>query len=165
MIATSWDICSTNLWWRPYNIIKTMKEGNFALLLTKRICWKRESYIVPYNYALYILHNKKLMSVITDFDAFNSSMTCVTCGAGIANHSGVPEFTHFSFGHCIICPSSICGFWLAGLLASSIVFVCNHVITHNIKMSSTLPLLVLGSMTSLLAVIQYKGNPGRKRKL
>jgi hypothetical protein len=37
--------------------------------------------------------------------------------------------------------------------------------THNINLTPTLPLLVLGSVTSLLAVIQYKGNPDRKRKL
>jgi len=41
----------------------------------------------------YILHNKKLMSVINGVDAFNSSMTGVTCGAGTANHSEVPVFT------------------------------------------------------------------------
>ena len=55
-----------------------------------------------------MLHNKKLMSMITGFDAFNSSMTGATCEAGTANHYGVPEFTP-DVGFVLLDPSFF--FW------------------------------------------------------
>jgi hypothetical protein len=70
------------------------------------------------------------------FMSFNRNTTGATGGAGTAHPSGSPEFTpvfqlgsncsifsflcsilyiivcSFSFGHCNVCPSLLCGFWL-----------------------------------------------------
>jgi hypothetical protein len=82
-------------------------------------------------------HNPVLSSFMTYHRVCNKSNTTgTTCGTGTAYPSRAPEFivgcsgvcvtrylvvcvmccrslfVHYSFKHCVVCPLSICGFWL-----------------------------------------------------
>ena len=125
----------------PVSIPRISLEGNNGLLNDMSVIffWRNGFcnvvIICDISHFANVLHQNRRKQVMSRFYKINT--TGVTCGAGTAHHSGAPEFTHgfqscscysifnfmcmfcrslfvfFSFVHCVVCSSSIYGFWLS----------------------------------------------------